>query len=131
MNQNLRTRGEMERSLSQHIQAFYRNQLGCRVGKISSYILDDRVAISVEDSITPLEKLLDNAEDLQLRRDLRDRIDDIVKQELMSSIEKILGVQAIDLAINTTLDQNLTGMMVFLSDTPTYRRTKCPSRTRN
>lgn len=115
------TRGEMERSLSQSLQAFYRQQLSCRVGKISCHILDDKVAISVENSITSIEKLLDSSDD---RRFLRDRIDSIVKSEVMQKIKQNLGVEAIDLTINTTLENNFTGILAFLREKPSMRYPK-------
>ena len=59
MEQTTLTRGEMERSLSQYIQAFYRNQLGCKTRKVSCHILQNKVAIAIENSLTPVEKLLD------------------------------------------------------------------------
>jgi uncharacterized protein YbcI len=51
MVNNVPSRGEMERSLSQSIQAFYRDRLSCRVGKISCHILGNQVAIVVENSV--------------------------------------------------------------------------------
>lgn len=121
MVSTLPTRGEMERSLSQSLQAFYRQQLSCRVGKISCHILDNKVAISIESPITSIEKLLDSSEDRQF---LRDRIDSIVKSEVMQSIKQNLGVEAIDLTIDTTIENNFTGILAFLCEKPPMRNPK-------
>lgn len=121
MEQTFPTRGEMERSLSQYIQAFYRNQLGCLTGKINCHIFNNQVAIAIENSVTPLERMLDNSSDCEFRRDLRDRIDTIVKRELLSGMETVLKVKVVDLTINTTLDNNFTGIVVLLSESPNVR----------
>ena len=124
MEQTLPTRGEMERSLSQYIQAFYRNQLGCRTGKISCYLLDRKVAIAIENSITPVERLLDNPNHREFARDLRHRIDAIVKRELLSGLGTILKVEVVDLTIDTTLDNNFTGIIVLLCESPNLRASR-------
>ena len=123
MTQTLLTRGEMERSLSQSVQAFYRHRLGCRIKKVSCHIIDNKLAIAIENSITPLEKLLlDN--DSGFVKDLRDRIDDIVKQELICTIETILGVKIAALSVGTTLDNDLTGVVAILEQKPEMRNLK-------
>lgn len=124
MEQSLLTRGEMERKLSQYVQAFYRNQLGCRTNKISSHLLNKQLAIAVENSITPIERLLDNSYDDDFVRHLRNRIDIIIKNELLSNLGNILGVEVIDLTINTTLDNNYTGVVAWLAETPKVRNNK-------
>ncbi len=124
MEQTLPTRGEIERSLSQYVQSFYRNQLGCRTEKVSCYIFGRQVAIAVENSVTPVERLFDNSRDSEFRRDLRDRIDTIVKKELLSGMGTILRVKMIDLTIDTSLDNNFTGIVVLLSESPRVRISK-------
>jgi uncharacterized protein YbcI len=124
MINNVPSRGEMERNLSQSIQAYYRDRLSCRVGKISCHIFDNQVAIIVENSVTSLERLLHNSEDQNFVRDLRDRIDYIVKSELITTIKRILGVEVIDLTIDTTLEHNFTGVLVVLNEMPQIRKTK-------
>jgi uncharacterized protein YbcI len=124
MVNNVPSRGEMERSLSQSIQAFYRDELSCRVGKISCHILGDRVAIVIENSVTSLEKLLSSSEDRSFVRDLRDRIDYIVKSELVTKIKTNLGVDVIDLTIDTTLEHNFTGILALLDEMPQIRKTR-------
>ncbi|PSB05518.1 hypothetical protein C7B62_25045 [Pleurocapsa sp. CCALA 161] len=124
MTNNVPSRGEMERNLSQSIQAFYRDRLSCRVGKISCHIFGNQVAIIVENSVTSLERVLNNSEDQNFVRDLRNRIDCIVKSELITKIKQIIGVEVIDLTIDTTLEHNFTGVLVLLNEMPQTRKTK-------
>ena len=124
MERTTLTRGEMERSLSQYIQAFYRNQLGCRTRKVSCHILQNKVAIAIENSLTPVEKLLDNHSSSEFTKDLRSRIDAIVKKQLLSGMEDILGVKITDLIIDTTLNHSFTGIVALLTEIPMVRHSK-------
>ena len=130
MVQTIPTRGEMERSLSQFVQAFYRNQLGCRTDKVSCHILNNQVAIAIENPITPIEKLLNNSGEDDFINDLRDRIDTLVKQELLSQLKTVLGVEVIALTIDTALDNNLTGVVALLAQKPAVRDTKRSSKSK-
>lgn len=118
------TRGEIERTLSQSIQAFYRNQLSCRVGKINCHILGNQIAIAIENPITALEKLLNTSDEDKFMRKLRDRIDNMIKSELMTEIKNILDVEVIDLTIDTTIENNFTGVFALLDRRPTMREAK-------
>jgi len=118
------TRGEMERNLSQSVQTFYRNQLGCQTDKVSCHIIKEQVAIAIHNPITPIERLLDNSQDRSFVQDLRERIDTIVKDQLCSKMEEIMGVQVIALTIDTTLDNNLTGVVALLAQKPKLRELK-------
>ena len=124
MEQTTLTRGEMERSLSQYIQAFYRNQLGCKTRKVSCHILQNKVAIAIENSLTPVEKLLDNYNDSEFTKDLRNRIDAIVKKQLPSGMEDILSVKITDLTIDTTLNHSFTGIVALLAEAPMVRHSR-------
>lgn len=118
------TRGEMERSLSQSVQAFYRNQLGCRTGKVTCHILNEQVAIAIHNPITPVEKLLHNSNDAKFVQDLRARIDNLVKSELLLMMQTVLQVDVIALTIDTTLNNNLTGIVALLAQKPKVRDLK-------
>ncbi len=124
MVDSILTRGEMERNLSQSVQAFYRNRLGCRTEKVSCHILGEQVAIAIRNPITPVETLLNVSTDSDFVQDLRDRIDTIIKQDLIDTIEKILGVEVIAMTINTTISSNLTGIVALLSQKPLTREMK-------
>ena len=118
------TRGELERNLSQSIQAFYRSKLGSRTEKVSCHLINEQVAIAIKNPLTPVETLLNGAADSQFARSLRDRIDTIIKQDLIATIENNLGVEVIAMTIDTTVDNNLTGIVALLSQKPKTRDSK-------
>ncbi|MCC0175394.1 DUF2294 domain-containing protein [Waterburya agarophytonicola K14] len=124
MVNTLPTRGEIERNLSQSIQAFYRNQLGCRTDKVSCHLLNEQVAIAIRNPITPLEQLLNNSNEDGFVQNLRDRIDTLIKNDLISTMEKVLGVEVLAMTIKTTVNNNLTGIVALLSQKPELRDVK-------
>lgn len=115
------TRGEIERDLSQYIQAFYRNQMGCQTRKVSCHIVKNQLAVGIENSLTPVEILLNDSGDDLFKKSLRDRLDRIVKEKLHPEIEAILGVKVTALAIDTTIEDDFTGIVALLSETPQVR----------
>jgi len=124
MVHSIPTRGEMERNLSQSVQAFYRNQLGCQTKKVSCHILEDRITIAIMNPITAIEKLLIDANESQFVRDLRDRIDAIVKHNLIPILEAVVNVKVIAMTIDTTVSHNFTGIVALLSQKPNIRESK-------
>ena len=68
--------------------------------------------------------MLNSSTDNQFVQDLRDRIDTIIKPDLMAIIEKNLGVEVIAMTINTTVSNNLTGIVALLSQKPITRDVK-------
>jgi uncharacterized protein YbcI len=60
MTTPIQTRGQLERTLSQRIQAFYRDKLGHQPSKITCQISDRNLLIVLENSITPAEQLPKN-----------------------------------------------------------------------
>ena len=124
MVDNIPTRGEIERTLSQSIQSFYRHQLSCRVGKINCHILGNQIAIAIENPQTSIEKLLNRTSDDKFLHKLRNRIDGVIRNELIIQIKNILEVDVIDLTIDTTIENNFTGVFALLAQVPTMRQSK-------
>lgn len=52
------TRGQVERTLAQRIQALYREHLGHQPSKVTCQLSDHNVVLVLEDSITQPEQLL-------------------------------------------------------------------------
>lgn len=129
MVDNLPTRGEMERSLSQSILAFYRRQLGCRTEKVSCHIVNQQLSIAIENPISPIEKLLHRESDEGFVSSLRERIDRALKQELPAIIESILNVGITAIAIDTSVEKNFTGIVALLSAKPKVRDLKKTKKT--
>lgn len=122
------TRGQIERTLSQRIQALYREQLEHRPGKVTCQLFDEKVAIVIEDSITQPEQLLAKEGHNGLAKEVRSGLDGALQPQLKNLIEDVLGVPVIDLLSDATLETGRTGMIVVLADAPTVRSPASVSR---
>jgi uncharacterized protein YbcI len=121
MTDNLLTRGQLERQLSQSIQAFYRRHLEHQPSKITCQLFDSKLAIIIEDSITNTEQILVDEGKDDLARKVRSNLEDAIQPELKQLIEEITKVEVIDLLSDATLDTGRTGMIAVLSATPQVR----------
>lgn len=115
------TRGQVERTLSQRIQALYRTQLGHQPSKVTCQIFDTKVAIVLEDAITPPEQLLVNSGQERLAEQVRSDLDKAIQPQLKALIEEVVGVPVIDLLSDATLETGRTGTIAVLANLPQLR----------
>lgn len=115
------TRGQLERLLSQRLQALYRDQLGHQPGKVTCQIFDEKVALIIEDSITPPEQLLADRGQADLAQQVRSELDEAIKPGLKALIEDVLGVSVVDLLSDATLETGRTGIIAVLEVSPEVR----------
>lgn len=121
MTSTLPTRGQIERALSQRIQAFYRTQLGHQPSRVQCSIMDGKVMIVLEDSITkPEQLLLENGQE-QLAEKVHDDIDKALHPQLCELIQEIVGVKVIDVLSDATFETGRTGTIIVLEDSPQFR----------
>ncbi|MEL7075908.1 MAG: DUF2294 domain-containing protein [Cyanobacteria bacterium J06648_1] len=121
MAHNLLTCGQLERNLSQSIQAFYRQHLGHQPSKVTCQFFDSKLAIIIEDSITNAEKILVDEGKSELAQKVRSNLDDAIQPELKELIEKIAEVGVIEILSDATLETGRTGIIAVLSQTPQVR----------
>ncbi|MEO8892136.1 MAG: DUF2294 domain-containing protein [Coleofasciculaceae cyanobacterium] len=115
------TRGQLERLLSQKLQALYRAQLGHQPGKITCQLFDEKLAVIVENSITPPEQLLANNGQTELAEQVRSDLEKALEPQLKALIEQVLGVAVLDLLSDATLETGRTGIIAILEVTPEVR----------
>lgn len=121
MTTSIPTRGQLERSLSQRIQALYRSQLGHRLGDVICQMFDQKIAIVLENSITQPEQVLIKNGKGDLAEQVREDIDEAIHPQLKELIEEVVGVNVVDLLSDATLETERTGIIAVLSDTPQVR----------
>ena len=115
------TRGQLERTLSQRIQALYRTQLGHQPSKVTCQIFDEKIAILLEDSVTKPEQLLAQSGKEELAEQVRSDIDEVIQPQLKALIEEVMGIAVIDLLSDAKLDTGRTGSIAILADKPQIR----------
>jgi uncharacterized protein YbcI len=121
MVSSIPTRGQVERSLSQQIQAFYRTQLGHRLSSVDCQIFDQKIAIILENSITQPEQILAESGKEELVEEIRSNLTTVIHAQLRELIEEVVGVVVQDLLSDTTLETERTGMIAVLAEVPQFR----------
>lgn len=113
--------GQVEREVSQRVQALYRESLGHQPTKVTCQLFGTSVAIVIENSVTPPEKLLATEGQEELVRQFREDLDDVMKPQVKQLIEKILSVEVVDVMSDATLETGRTGIIAVLSEIPPVR----------
>lgn len=131
MNQNLYTRGQLERELSQKIQAFYRSHLGHQPSKVTCQLFNTKLAIIIEDSITNAEQILVDEGKDDLAKKVRSNLDDAIKPELQQLIEVVTKVKVLDMMSDATLETGRTGIIIILNNPPEIRESENVSKTKS
>jgi len=121
MTKDMHTRGQLERELSQKIQAFYRSQLGHQPSKVTCQIFDTKLAVIIEDSITSAEQVLVDEGKSDLAKKVRSNLGDAIKPDLTKLIEEITKVEVVDMLTDATLETGRTGLIIILNQTPKVR----------
>lgn len=122
MTTQVLTRGQAERNLSQKIQALYRSQLGHQPGKITCQLLDEKLTIIIEDSVTQPEQLLAEEGQIELAEKVRSDLDHAIRPQVKLLIEETLEVEVLDLLSDATLVTGRTGIIVVLKEAPVFRQ---------
>ena len=112
------TAGQLERIISQQVRALYRNQFGHQPSKVECPLMGNKVILSLEDVITPVEKLLVEAQSSNLVIQIRSFIDDIIKPKLQELIEEISQVNVINCLYDTEINSGCAGAIVILANPP-------------
>lgn len=128
---DLLTRGQLERKLSQKIQAFYRQHLGHQPSKVTCQIFDAKLAIILENSITNAEQILVDEGKSELAEKVRTNLDNAIQPELKELIEETTGIKIIDILSDATFDTGRTGIIIILSGTPKIRNSETTSKVKN
>jgi uncharacterized protein YbcI len=115
------TVGQLERKLSQKIQALYKEKLGHRPSQIICKLFDQKVVIVIEDSITPAEQLLVATGDDRFVEQVRSNLDEAISPYIRETIEQILEVRVEDLLSDATIETGRTAIVAVLGDTPVAR----------
>ena len=125
---NKRTAGQLEREVSQKMQALYKRKLGHQTGRVTCQLFEAKIAIVLENSLTQPVKLLfeENRQDLaqQIRNDLNDALQPLVK----AIIADILGVAVLDVLSDTSLTTGRTAVVGILDSMPNVRNPEAISR---
>lgn len=121
------TAGQLERDMSQKVRSMYRKQFGHQPSKVECHLLGNKLMISLEGVITPIEKFLVEGESIHLVQQVRSCIDETVKPKIQELVEEIFQVGVINCLYDTAISTGCAGAILILADTPQTRRAKSHS----
>jgi uncharacterized protein YbcI len=124
------TRGKLERSLAQGIQALYRSLLGHQTSQALCNILDNKVIIVIENAITQPEKLLVQNDRQDLASQVRSQLESVLELPLKDLIKEVLGVAVTDLLRDATFETGRTGTIAILESAPKVRDSSSSSKSK-
>ncbi len=122
------TRGQLERNISQRIQSLYRSLFGHQPSQVSCNLIDNKLVIAMENAITPPEKLLVDNGQAELAEKVRSELQTVLEEQMKDLINEVLGVEAIDLLNDTTLETGRTGTIAILGAAPRIRESSSKSK---
>jgi uncharacterized protein YbcI len=125
------TRAQVERDLSHRIQSLYHDQLGHRPSKVECKLLDEKLMIIINDSITKPEQLLTQEGQEELAEQVRLQLNEVIQDQLKALIEAVLRVPVLDLLSDAALESGRSGMIVILTSPPTVRDLSSNTRKRS
>ena len=118
------TAGQIERAISQKVRSLYRQQFGHQPSHVNCHLLDKMVIISLEDTITPIERLLIEGDTSGLVSNVRAFIDCTIKPKLKELVEETSQVNVINCLYDTAMETGYAGAIVTLEQSPQIRRPK-------
>ncbi|MFK8185593.1 MAG: DUF2294 domain-containing protein [Phormidesmis sp.] len=121
MDNNYPTVGQVEREISQKLQALYKKHLGHQPSKVTCQLFGERLAIVLENSVTQPEQLLAEEGQVELAEKVREDLNAAMQPQIKNLIGDILGVEVLDILSDATLSTGRTGIIVVLSGVPTVR----------
>ncbi len=122
------TRGQVERTIAQGIQALYRESLGHQPNKVTCLLSEQNLVILLEDSITQPEQLLAQTGRQDLAEQVHSDLDIAIQPKIKALIEEILQVTVVDLLSDATLETGRTGIIALLNEPPTIRNNASASK---
>ncbi|MEG4996277.1 MULTISPECIES: DUF2294 domain-containing protein [unclassified Microcoleus] len=123
------TRGKLERTIAQGVQALYRSLVGHQTSQVLCNILDNKLIIVIENAITQPEKLLAQNGQEDLASQVRSQLESVLELQLKDLIKEVLGVGVTDLLSDATLETGRTGTIAILESAPKVREASSKSKT--
>lgn len=115
------TLGQLQRQLGQQFQRLYREQLGHASGKITCQILEEKLLLIVEKSVTKPEQLLIEEGQSELAEQVREDLADALRPQVVDLVESTLNRKVEDILTDSTLETGRTSIVIILSAPPDVR----------
>jgi uncharacterized protein YbcI len=118
------TRGQIERAVTQRIQRLYRDLVGQRPSRVVTHLVDGKLLVILQDSISPVERLLWQTGHDAIALQLQQIIADTLKPLFKSLVEETVGVQVLTVLFSEDIESGFASLTALLADQPKTRPPK-------
>ncbi len=115
------TRGQIERTIGQRLQALFRERTGQRPEKVTCQFFDEKLAIVLEQILTPAERFLLDSGRSEAAEKFRAALEESIKSETIALIEEIATTSVVQLLSSTCLKTGVSGLIAILKEPPSVR----------
>lgn len=115
------TKGQLQRQLTQQFQRLYREQLDHSPGKITCQLIDEKLMVVIENSVTKPEQLLLEEGESELAKQVRLDLATALKPQIIDLVKSTVNREVVDILSDATLQTGRTGLVIILSSPPETR----------
>lgn len=115
------TRGQIERTIGQKLQALYRERTGQRPEKVTCQFFDEKLAIVLEQISTPAERFLLDSGRQEIAEMFRSELEDQMRAETIALIEEVATIQVVEVLNSTNLKVGISALIAVLKEPPSVR----------
>lgn len=115
------TRGQIERTIGQKLQALYRERTGQRPEKVTCQFFDEKLAIVLEQVSTPAERFLLDSGRQEIAELFRSELEAQMRAETIALIEEIATTQIVEVLGSTNLKIGVSALIAILNEPPSVR----------
>jgi uncharacterized protein YbcI len=115
------TRGQLERTVGQRLQALYRDRTGHRPEKVTCQFFDEKLTIVLEQIVTPLEQFFLESDRKEFAQQIRSELESSLRTEIIQLIEETTETNVSCLLSETNLKCNCSGLIAVLEGAPSVR----------
>ncbi len=115
------TIGQIEREISQRVQALYNSHIGQRPQPVICHTFDTEIVITLEKSVTQTEQTLLINGYANLAEEVQAALHQIIKPQIKDLVEQVTQRRVLDVVSNTSFTIGRTSIVIFLEQLPEVR----------
>jgi uncharacterized protein YbcI len=115
------TCAQIERTITQQLQAFFREYVGQRPSKVICQILSHGVVVILHDTLAPAERTLLDADRTESAKQLRSELHELLKPRIKELLEPIVASPVTAVLVDSDLDTGISTLTAILENLPQVR----------
>lgn len=117
----VKTAGQVERKITQALNALYRKELGHQPGKITCQLFEAKAVLVIEDALSRPEQLLLAKGDSEVALQAHEEVLEVLKTMARSCIAEATQMSVVDILVDSNVETSRMGLIVMLEGAPEVR----------